>query len=221
MSRQNYIFTSESVSEGHPDKVCDRISDAILDAFLTEDPEARVACETFATTNRVVVGGEVRLRPGRRHSAAVEDIARACITRHRLRAGKVSLGQPADRQLPARAVGPYRAGRRCGRQQGRRRGRSGDHVRLCVQRDTGADAGADPLCACDPAASGRGAQGRHRTDAAPGCKIAAVRALRGRQAGRGHLDRAVDPAYRSRRRPPTISAPSWSPISARFCPTAG
>ena len=61
MSRQNYIFTSESVSEGHPDKVCDRISDAVLDAFLTEEPEARVAAETFATTNRVVIGGEVGL----------------------------------------------------------------------------------------------------------------------------------------------------------------
>jgi len=61
MTRQNYVFTSESVSEGHPDKVCDRISDAVLDAFLAEEPEARVACETFATTNRVVVGGEVGL----------------------------------------------------------------------------------------------------------------------------------------------------------------
>lgn len=61
MSRLDYIFTSESVSEGHPDKVCDRISDTILDAFLAEEPEARVACETFATTNRVVIGGEVGL----------------------------------------------------------------------------------------------------------------------------------------------------------------
>jgi S-adenosylmethionine synthetase len=61
MSRLDYVFTSESVSEGHPDKVCDRISDAVLDAFLTEEPNARVACETFATTNRVVVGGEVGL----------------------------------------------------------------------------------------------------------------------------------------------------------------
>jgi S-adenosylmethionine synthetase len=60
-TRKSYVFTSESVSEGHPDKVCDRISDAVLDAFLTEDPNARVACETFATTNRVVVGGEVGL----------------------------------------------------------------------------------------------------------------------------------------------------------------
>ncbi|MEB8386838.1 methionine adenosyltransferase [Rhodobacteraceae bacterium KMM 6894] len=61
MARQNYTLTSESVSEGHPDKVCDRISDAILDAFLHEEPEARVAAETFATTNRVIIGGEVGL----------------------------------------------------------------------------------------------------------------------------------------------------------------
>lgn len=77
MSRQNYLFTSESVSEGHPDKVCDRISDAILDAFLTEDPYARVACETFATTDRVVIGGEVR-GPGK-VIARVEEIARECV----------------------------------------------------------------------------------------------------------------------------------------------
>ena len=77
MNRQNYIFTSESVSEGHPDKVCDRISDAVLDAFLTEEPEARVACETFATTDRVVIGGEVR-GPGS-VIARVEDIARECV----------------------------------------------------------------------------------------------------------------------------------------------
>ena len=55
-----HLFTSESVSEGHPDKVCDRVSDTVLDLFLAEEAEARVACETFATTNRVVIGGEVR-----------------------------------------------------------------------------------------------------------------------------------------------------------------
>jgi S-adenosylmethionine synthetase len=60
VSRQNYLFTSESVSEGHPDKVCDRISDAVVDAYLAAMPEARVACETLATTNRVVIAGEVR-----------------------------------------------------------------------------------------------------------------------------------------------------------------
>ena len=56
----SHIFTSESVSEGHPDKLCDRVSDTVLDLFLTAEPEARVACETFATTNRVILGGEVR-----------------------------------------------------------------------------------------------------------------------------------------------------------------
>ncbi|WP_346907054.1 methionine adenosyltransferase [uncultured Roseibium sp.] len=60
MARQDYLFTSESVSEGHPDKVCDRISDAVVDAYLSEMPEARVACETLATTNRIVIAGETR-----------------------------------------------------------------------------------------------------------------------------------------------------------------
>src|SRR5712672_610433 len=55
-----YLFTSESVSEGHPDKVADRISDTVLDAFLTADPYARVACETLVTTNRVILAGETR-----------------------------------------------------------------------------------------------------------------------------------------------------------------
>ena len=59
MARKDYMFTSESVSEGHPDKICDRISDAVLDFCLKKDSFARVACETFATTNTVVVGGEV------------------------------------------------------------------------------------------------------------------------------------------------------------------
>jgi S-adenosylmethionine synthetase len=77
MSRQSYVFTSESVSEGHPDKLCDRISDAVLDAFLTEAPEARVACETFATTDRVVIGGEVRGPAS--VIQRVEQIARDCV----------------------------------------------------------------------------------------------------------------------------------------------
>src|SRR5436190_11185753 len=56
---KNYIFSSESVGEGHPDKVCDTISDAVLDACLTQDPSSRVACETYAKSNLVVVGGEI------------------------------------------------------------------------------------------------------------------------------------------------------------------
>ncbi|MHB8530083.1 MAG: methionine adenosyltransferase [Caulobacteraceae bacterium] len=59
-TRSSYLFTSESVSEGHPDKVADRISDTVVDAFLAADPFARVACETLVTTNRIILAGEVR-----------------------------------------------------------------------------------------------------------------------------------------------------------------
>ena len=58
--KKNFLFTSESVSEGHPDKVCDRISDMVVDTFLASEPQARVACETLTTTNKVVLAGEVR-----------------------------------------------------------------------------------------------------------------------------------------------------------------
>ena len=60
MAKQDYVFTSESVSEGHPDKVCDIISDSVLDLYLSKFPESRVACETLVTTNTVVIAGEVR-----------------------------------------------------------------------------------------------------------------------------------------------------------------
>jgi S-adenosylmethionine synthetase len=58
--KKDFLFTSESVSEGHPDKVCDRISDMVVDSFLANEPQARVACETLTTTNKVVLAGEVR-----------------------------------------------------------------------------------------------------------------------------------------------------------------
>ena len=60
MKNNNYLFTSESVSEGHPDKVCDRISDMVVDSYLTKDPFSRVACETLTTTNKVILAGEIR-----------------------------------------------------------------------------------------------------------------------------------------------------------------
>ncbi len=60
MKKNNYLFTSESVSEGHPDKVCDRISDMVVDTYLSKDPFSRVACETLTTTNKVVLAGELR-----------------------------------------------------------------------------------------------------------------------------------------------------------------
>ena len=60
MANRDFVFTSESVSEGHPDKICDRISDAIVDTFLAAEPQARCGVETLVTTNRVVLAGEVR-----------------------------------------------------------------------------------------------------------------------------------------------------------------
>ena len=88
MPSANYLFTSESVSEGHPDKVCDRISDAVVDAFLGADPEARVACETLTTTNRIVIAGEAR--------------AGSASRRQRQR------GQGTDRRMRARGRQGYR-----------------------------------------------------------------------------------------------------------------
>ncbi len=81
----SYLFTSESVSEGHPDKVCDQISDAVLDLFLKEDPYARVACETLTTTNRIVLAGEVRgpaslvSKSGKVNKKKIEDVARGVV----------------------------------------------------------------------------------------------------------------------------------------------
>ena len=91
MRQGDFVFTSESVSEGHPDKVSDRISDSIVDAFLSVDPYARVACETLCTTNRIVIAGEVRmdkkkcgpkapmLKSGKINAKLIEKIAREAV----------------------------------------------------------------------------------------------------------------------------------------------
>ena len=78
MSRGNYLFTSESVSEGHPDKVCDRISDAVVDLYLAADPLSRVAIETMVTTNRIVLAGEVR-GPESVTPSLIEEAARRAV----------------------------------------------------------------------------------------------------------------------------------------------
>ena len=78
MEKPRFLFTSESVSEGHPDKVCDQISDAILDAALAQDPSARVACETFATTEFILIGGELTYRGP---TLPYEEIARGVLRR--------------------------------------------------------------------------------------------------------------------------------------------
>ena len=78
MTHASHIFTSESVSEGHPDKVCDRISDAIVDAFMAEDPDSRCGVETMATTNRIVLAGEVR-GPASVTGDRMIELARDCV----------------------------------------------------------------------------------------------------------------------------------------------
>jgi S-adenosylmethionine synthetase len=78
LSRSSYVFTSESVSEGHPDKICDRISDAIVDAFMAADPGSRCGVETLATTNQIVLAGEVR-GPASVTKDRMVDLARECV----------------------------------------------------------------------------------------------------------------------------------------------
>ena len=78
MRQGSYLFTSESVSEGHPDKVCDRVSDAVVDVFLAYDPLSRVAVETLATTNRIVLAGEVR-GPAEITAELLEEAARSAV----------------------------------------------------------------------------------------------------------------------------------------------
>ncbi len=78
MTYASHLFTSESVSEGHPDKVCDRISDAIVDAFMAEDPDSRCGVETMATTNRIVLAGEVR-GPASVTGDRMVELARDCV----------------------------------------------------------------------------------------------------------------------------------------------
>ena len=91
-SKGEYLFTSESVSSGHPDKVADRISDTVLDAFLAADPYSRVACETLVTTNRIVLAGETR--------------GPEAVTAERTR-----VKAPAARPVPGRPVITERRGR--------------------------------------------------------------------------------------------------------------
>ncbi len=201
--RANYLFTSESVSEGHPDKVSDQISDAIVDLFLSKDPEARIACETLTTTQLVVLAGEIRgkgiMDDGRQLGAGREGRGRKGRPRyrkaHRLRTGRLPLGNAAVRKQPAPAIGAHRAGRRRRRQQGRRRRRPRHHVRLRRQRHPRPDAGDARLQPQDPGADGgrsplgRGAVPRARHQE-PGHA-----ALRRQQGCRLHRGRRLDPAW--------------------------
>ena len=149
MSRRNsYLFTSESVSEGHPDKVADRISDEVVDAFLGADPYARVACETMVTTNRIILAGEVRGPAGiidtleAKVRAAVKDIGYEQEGFHWDRADFACHlhSQSADIAMGVDAAGNKDEGA----------GDQGDLVRLRHRRDAGADAGDAAVLAQHP-----------------------------------------------------------------------
>ena len=130
--RASYLFTAESVSEGHPDKVCDRISDEIVDLFFREGPKAgidpwaiRAACETLATTNKVVIAGETR-GPKSVTNEQIESVVRAGDQGHRLRAGRISLGDlPTSRSccIRSRPIS-RRASTRCSPAPTRKRARA-------------------------------------------------------------------------------------------------
>ena len=192
MTMSRWTFTSESVTEGHPDKMADQVSDAVLDAILTEDPNGRVACETLLTTGLCVVAGEITTKA----YVDIPKLARETINGDRLRQRALRLRRQhcgvivsIDEQSPDIAQGCRRSeemrgghGRRGPAQRPGRR-RPGDDVRLRLRRDARPDAAAD----LDRPPPGRAA-GR-RPQVRPGAVPASRRQdpghlrVRGRQAG--------------------------------------
>ncbi len=219
MPKHDFVFTSESVSEGHPDKVCDRISDAIVDTFLAAEPQARCGVETLATTNRVVLAGEVR-GPASITGELMIEVARHAIREIGYEQEGFHWQRAADRLPHPRPVDRYRAGRRCRRQQGRGRRRSGHDVRLCLQRDARIHAGADLLRARDPALAGRCAAFRIGAAARARREKPGDAAICRRQAGRRDRGAGLDaarPGYR-----PGGGARDRAPACRqRRCRTAG
>ena len=133
-----YLFTSESVTEGHPDKVCDRISDAVLDEVMAHDPNGRVACEVCCTTGMVMVMGEITTE----HFIDFAGIARS--TLKEIGYDSPEAGFDGNTCAVMVAIDEQSPGHRHGDQrQGRWSGRPGDDVRLCLQGDTGLHAAPD------------------------------------------------------------------------------
>ena len=206
---RSFHFTSESVTEGHPDKMADQVSDTILDALLAEDPQARVACETFLTTGLALVGGEITTTAYVDIPRLVrEKIASIGYTRseYGFDAQTCSVIVAVDPQSPDIAQGvdeAYEAQHEPGRRGSARppgRGRPGDDVRLRVPRDGRADAVADHARAQDLQAARRGSQGRRAPLPPAGRQGAGDRSVRGRRArppdagrdrARSHLDAAL------------------------------
>ena len=226
LSDHEYLFTSESVTEGHPDKVADQISDGVLDAVLKDDPNGRVACETLVNTGLVVVSGEISTDT----YVDIQDIAREHDPPDRLHGRRPRLlrrqrrGDQRDRQ----AVAGHRAGRgqgarvahRPGRRRRARRGRRrrpGNDVRLRHARDARADAAADRAGAQAGPPPGRGPQGRRGPLPAPRRQDAGHGPLRERPADRDREDPDLDPAQRRRGH---RHADPARPLGARGAPDA-
>ncbi len=210
MSARSYVFTSESVTEGHPDKIADQISDSVLDAVLAEDPLGRVACETLVTTGLVMVAGEISTETYVDVPRLVRDrIAEIGYTHHELGLDAETCGviTSIQEQSPdiARGVDDAHDCEGDPLDMDRSR-RPGDDVRLRLPRDAAADAAADHARACHLPPSGRGAEGRNAGLPAPrrqGDGHRALRAGRARAVSR-RRDRPParrQPARRRRRRP--------------------
>ena len=204
------LFTSESVTEGHPDKICDAISDSVLDALLAQDPKSRVAVETLVTTGQVHVVGEVTTT-AKEAFADITNTVRDAHPRDRLRLVGQGLRRRDLRRehRHRRAVARHRAGRRHrprDPRRGRRRpaGRSGRRrpgpdVRLRDQGHPRADAAADRAGPPAVAQADRGPQERRAGLPAARRQDPGHRAVRRHHAGAAGHRRAVDPARRRHR----------------------
>ena len=162
------MLTSESVTEGHPDKLCDQISDAVLDAIICDDPHARVACEVAATTGFVIVMGEITTSTYVDIPVIVRETVKSVGYTHAkygfdyetcgvlvsIKEQSKDIAQGVDRSLELREGEPRDGA-------GARRRRPGDDGRLRLRGDAGADAAADLAGAPAVPSAGRGAQGRH------------------------------------------------------------
>ena len=135
---RNFLFTSESVTEGHPDKIADQISDAVLDEVLRQDPKGRVGCETLVTTGLAVVSGEITTTATLDYDTLVRDTIRGRWIRPR--EVWIRLRNMRGDEHGEEAVAGHRDGRGY-----RRRGRPGIDVWVCVRRDRRVDADADSV----------------------------------------------------------------------------
>ena len=144
MAGKNFLFTSESVSEGHPDKLCDQVSDAILDAHLAGDPDSRVACESLAKTGMVVVAGEITSKTKVPYVDIVREVVRDIgytDSSMGFDGNTCAILTAVEQQSPDISQG-VTEGARLAQGAGRRRSRH--DVRLRLRRDSGIDAFPDP-----------------------------------------------------------------------------